>query len=104
MVAGIPPTAPPPSIPRDPPTLVEQGQGAQPSSVATILRNKLLERLENERERAIGAASGEPEVEPVPGNISESSLRAELKARNELRTRLAVVKGGRHVGILEPFG
>ena len=99
MVAGIPPTASLPSIPQDPPTSAEQGEATHP---VTVLRNKLLERLENERERAIGAASGEPEVEPVPGNISEGSLRAELRARNELRTRLAVVKGDRHVGNLEP--
>jgi len=102
MVAGTPPTAAPPSMPQDPPTSAEQGEVTHPASVVTVLRNKLLERLENERERAIGAASRETEVEPVLGNISEDSLRAELRARNELRTRLAVVKGGRHVGILEP--
>jgi len=102
MVAGIPATATPPSIPQDPLTSAEQGEATHPASVVTVLRNKLLERLENERERAIGAASGELGAEPVPGNISEDSLRAELRARNELRTRLAVVNGGRHVGNLEP--
>ena len=102
MVASIPPTATPASIPQDPPTSAEQGRTTQPDSTATVLRNKLLEKLENERECAIGAASGELEVESVPGKISEDSLRAELRARNELRTRLAVLKGDCHVGNLEP--
>jgi len=103
MVAGTPPTAPtPPPIPLGPSTSAEPGDTTRPTPVVTALRSKLLERLGSERERAIGAASGEPEVEPVLGNISEGSLRAELRARNELRTRLAGVKGDRHVGSLEP--
>ncbi|KAF9653602.1 hypothetical protein BDM02DRAFT_3182613 [Thelephora ganbajun] len=100
VVAGIPPTAPtPPAIPLDPSTPA----GAIPLvPVVATLRNKLLERLESERKRAIGAASGEPEVEPVAGNISEDSLKAELRARNQLRARLVVAKADRHVGNLEP--
>ena len=103
MVAGIPPTAPtPPPIPLDPSTPGEPEEIISPAPVVATLRNKLLERLESERERAIGAASREPEVEPVAGNISEDSLKAELRARNQLRARLAVVKADRHVGVLEP--
>jgi hypothetical protein len=87
MVAGIPPTAPtPPPIPLDPSTPAEPEETTPPPVVAT-LRNKLLERLESERKRAIGAASVELGVEPVGGNISEDSLRAELRARNRLRAR-----------------
>ena len=99
MVAGIPPT--PPAISLDPSTSAESEEHTHPAPAVATLRGKLLERLESERERVIGAASGEPEVEPVLGNISEDSLRAELRARNELRARLAVVKSGRHVGNLE---
>lgn len=103
MVAGIPPTAPtPPPIPLDPSTPAEPGETTPPSSVIAISRNKLLERLENERKRAIGAASGEPEVERVVGNISEDSLKVELRARNQLRTRLVAARADRHVGNLEP--
>jgi len=103
MVAGIPPTAPtPPPIPLDPSTPAEPGETTPPPSVVATLRNKLLERLENERKRAIGAASGELEVEPVVGNISEDSLKVELRARNQLRTRLAAARADRHVGNLEP--
>jgi hypothetical protein len=101
MVAGVPPTAPtPPPIPLDPSTPAELEE--PPSPAVANLRDRLLERLEGERKRAIGAASGELEVEPVAGNISEDSLKAELKARNRLRTRLVVAKVDRHVGILEP--
>jgi hypothetical protein len=102
MVAGIPPTAPtPPPIPLDPSTPGEPEETVPPAPMVATLRNKLLERLESERERAIGAASVELGVEPVGGNISEDSLRAELRARNQLRTRLAVGKADRHVGNLE---
>ena len=103
MVAGIPPTAPtPPPIPLDPSMPVELGETTPAVPVVATPRNKLLERLESERRRAIGAASGEPEVEPITGNISEDSLKAELRARNQLRVRLAVVKGDGHVGNLAP--
>ena len=102
MVAGIPPTAPtPPPIPLDLSTPAESDK-ITPTPVVTTLRNKLLERLESERKRAIGAASGEPEVEPVVENISEGSLKAELRARNQLRARLAVARTDRHVDNLEP--
>ena len=103
MVAGIPPTAPtPPPIPLDLPTPAESEETTPPAPVIATLRNKLLERLESERRGAIGAGSGEPDVEPVAGNTSEDSLRAELRARNQLRMRLAVTKDDRHVGDLEP--
>jgi len=103
MVAGVPPTAPtPPPIPLDPSTPAESEETVPPApDVVATLRNKLLERLESERRDAIGAASGEPDVEPVAGNASEGSLRAELRARNQLRARLAVAKADRHVGNLE---
>ena len=103
MVAGIPPTAPtPPPMPLDCPTPAGPGETTPPAPVVAALRNKLLERLEGERKRAIGAASGGLEVEPVGGNISEGSLKAELRARNQLRARLAAVKVDYHVGNLEP--
>lgn len=103
MVAGIPPTAPtPPPIPLDVPTPVEPEETTPPTPVVASLRNKLLERLEGERKRAIGAASGELGVGPVAENISEGSLQAELRVRNRLRARLAVTKGDCHVDILEP--
>jgi len=103
MVTGVPPTAPtPPPIPLDPSTPAEPEETTPPAPVVATLRNKLLERLESERRRAIGAASGKPGVEPVAGNISEDSLRVELRARNQLRARLAVAKADRRVGDLEP--
>jgi hypothetical protein len=103
MVAGIPPTAPtPPPIPLDLPTPVEPEETPPPTPVVENLRNRLLERLESERKRAIGAASGELSGGPVAGNISEDSLQAELRARSRLRARLAVTKGDSHVDILEP--
>ena len=80
------------------------GETTFPAPVVGNLRRKLLERLEGERNRAIGAASGELEVERVAGNAGEDSLRAELRARNRLRARLAVAEGDRHVDILEPLG
>ena len=103
MVAGVPPTAPtPPPIALDPSTPAEPEETVAPApDVIATLRNRLLERLESERRDAIGAASGEPGVEPVAGNASEDSLRAELRARNQLRARLAVAKADRHVGNLE---
>ena len=103
MVAGVPPTAPtPPPIPLDPSTPTEPDETTLPTPVVATLRNKLLKRLESERMRAIGAASVESEVEPVAGNGGEDSLRAELRARNQLRARLTVAKADRHVGNLEP--
>lgn len=103
IVAGVPPTAPtPPPIPPDPSTPTEPDETTPPTPVVATLRNKLLERLESERKRVVGAASGEPEVEPVAGNTGEDSLRAELRARNQLRARLAVAKADRHVGNSEP--
>lgn len=103
MVAGIPPTAPtPPPIPLDLPTPVEPEETTPPTPVVENLRNRLWERLESERKRAIGAASGELSGGPVAGNISEDSLQAELRARSRLRARLAVTKGDSHVDILEP--
>lgn len=102
MVAGIPPTAPtPPPIPSDPSTPEEPEETIPPAPAIAGLGNKLLERLEGERKRAIGAASGELGVEPVAGNISEDSLKAELRARNRLRARLAVAKSDHHVDTLE---
>ena len=98
MVAGVPPTAPtPPSIPPDPSTPAELEE-TDPAPAVTTTKNKLLERLESERRRAIGAAPGEPEVEPAVGNVSEDSLRVELRARNQLRARLAVARVDRHTG------
>jgi len=103
-VAGIPPTAPTsPPTPSVPSTPVESGGTTPPAPVVAGLRSKLSGRLDGERKRAVGAASGELEVEPVAGNISEDSLRAELKARNRLRARLVVPKGDCHVDILEPY-
>lgn len=100
MEAGTLPITPmPPPMAADPPPLEEPGRAA---SVVTTLRNRLLERLESERKRANGAASGESEVDPLAGSVSEGSLKAELRARNELRARLAVAKADRHVGNLEP--
>ena len=103
MVASIPPTAPTsPPIPPVPSTPAEPGESTPPAPVAGNPRSKLLERLDSERKRAIGAASGELEVKPVAGTTGEDSLRAELKARNRLRARLAVAMGDHHVDILEP--
>ena len=102
MVAGVPPTAPtPPPVPLDPSTPEDPAETTPPALVVATLRNKLLERLESERKCAIGAASGEPGVEPVTGNVGEDSLKAELRARNQLRARLAVAKVDRHVDNLE---
>ena len=102
-VAGIPLTAPtPPPTPPVPPTPTEPGKITAPAPVVRNLRDRLLERLDDERKRAIGAASGELEVEPVAGKTSEGSLRAELRARNRLRARLAVAKCDGHVDVLEP--
>ena len=101
-VAGISPTAPtPPPIRLDPSTPAEP-ETATPIPIGATLRNKLLERLESERRRAIGAAPGEPDAEPDAGGISEDSLKAELRARNQLRTRLAVAKADRRAGNLGP--
>ena len=105
VVATVIPSAAPrsPSISSVPSTPAGPGETTPPSPLLANLRSKLLEeRLDRERKRAIGAASGELQVEPVVGNISEDSLRAELRARNRLRTRLIVAKGDRHVDILEP--
>lgn len=96
MVAGVPPTAPtPPPMPLDPSTPAELEE-TDPGPVASVTKIKLLERLESERRCAIGAAPGEPEVGPVAENVSEGSLRAELRARNQLRARLAVARVDRH--------
>ena len=98
MVAGISPTAPtPPPIPLDLSTPPDPEEITPPTPVVADLRRKLLERLESERKCAIGAAPGEPEVEPVDEITSEDSLKAELKARNRLRARLAMGKADRHV-------
>jgi hypothetical protein len=103
MVVGISPTVPTSTpLPLVPSTPAEPRKTTAPSPVIVNPRNKLLERLDGERKRAIGAASGELEVEPVAGNMSEGSLRAELRARNRLRARLVVAKGDGHVNILEP--
>lgn len=103
MAARIPPTARmSPPMPPVPSTPVESGGATTPTPVLENLRSKLLERLDGERKRSVGAASGELEVEPVVGNASEGSLRAELRARNRLRARLAVANGDRRVDILEP--
>jgi len=95
-VAGVPPTAPtPPPMPLDPSTSAELEE-TDPAPVASVTKMKLLERLESERRCAIGAAPGEPEVGPVAENVSEGSLRAELRARNQLRARLAVARVDGH--------
>lgn len=103
MVEGVLPTAlTSPPIPPFPSTSAEPGEITPLAPVDVNLRSKLLERLDGERKRAIGAASGEPEVEPVTGKIGEDSLRAELRARSRLRMRLVVAKGDCHVDVLEP--
>jgi len=102
MVAGIPPTAPtPPPIPMEPSMAAEPAETTPPARIVATLKNKLLERLESERKRAIGAACGEPGVESVTEKTSEDSLKAELRARNQLRARLAVAKADGHVDNLE---
>jgi hypothetical protein len=98
-VAGVPPTAPtPPPMPLDPSTPAELEETDAAPVVFATTRGKLLERLESERRRAIGAAPGEPEVEPAVENVGEGSLRAELRARNQLRARLAVARVDRSTG------
>lgn len=91
VVTGIPstsPFSPVPPIPLVPWTLAESKETNPFAPVVMNLRSKLLERLDGERKRAIGAASGESQVEPDVGNISEDTLRAELRARSRLRARL----------------
>ena len=103
MVAEIPPTAPtPPPIPIDPSTPTEPGGTTPSAPIIATMRNKLLERLESERMRAVGAACREPGAEPIVGNISERSLKAELRARSQLRARFATVNADCHVGSSEP--
>lgn len=102
MVAGVPPTAPtPPPLPTDSSMPADPEETISAIPAVANLRCKLLEKLESERDRAIGAASGELKVERAARSISEDSLKAELRARNRLRARLVVTKGDRHADISE---